>query len=123
MEIPDPRTQHWFERSKELRDLQSDPEGLKERLRGSGGGDNHGGMSDDWKKSVEDRLGELRSDVREVKSDTTNLKVDVATIKENLRHLPTKPWMFTTLATMVMVIIALITFITGMMIRFLPHAS
>lgn len=82
-----------------------------------------GGMSDDWKKSVEDRLASLQADMREQRSDIVNIKIDIGTIKENMRHLPTKPWMFTVLASMVTVMIVLLTFIMGAIVRFLPHAG
>lgn len=85
---------------------------------GSGGGTS-GGMSDDWKKSVEDRLSGLQADGRALRTDVTTLMVDVATMKENIRHLPTKPWMF---AALLMLLTAVGTIVT-IVVRFVPHAG
>lgn len=40
------------------------------------------------------------------------LSSDLATIKENVRHLPGKTWMFTTLAAMLAALAAIVTVIT-----------
>lgn len=84
-------------------------------LKNLGGGGTSGGM--------EERVARLEKSVEKIGDQMVTVREDIATIKENMRHLPTKPWIFTTLASMVIVMIALMTFITGMMIRFLPHAS
>lgn len=76
-------------------------------------------MSDDWKKSVEDRLGNLHSDLRDLRSDVTTLKVDMATIKENIRHLPTQTWLFKAMAGLVVAIGGVV----ALAVRFIPHAS
>ncbi|HKY80857.1 MAG TPA: hypothetical protein VJM09_05225 [Sphingobium sp.] len=52
----------------------------------------------------------------------TAVQVDIATVKENIRHLPTKPWIFTTLASMLGIMLTLLTFIMAALVRFLPHA-
>lgn len=84
-----------------------------------GGDGTSGGMSDDWKKSVEDRLGQLHTDAREIRNDLTTLKVDIATIKENMRHLPTQTWLFKAMAGMV----ATMGVIVAVIVRFLPAAQ
>lgn len=86
-----------------------------EPLQKGGGGGTSGGM--------EDRVARLEKSVEKIGDQMVTIREDIATIKENVRHLPTKPWIFTTLAAMVTVMITLMTFITGMLIRFLPHAQ
>ena len=60
-----------------------------------GGGGTFGGM-DPWQTSVEARLSELRSDLRNVASDVSALKSSTAVLAERMSHLPTKTWMITT---------------------------
>lgn len=88
------------------------------RLKSGGGDGTSGGMTEDWKKSVEDRLVDLRTDMRELRDAAGDLKVDIATIKENMRHLPTQTWLFKAMAGLV----AAMGVVTAIIIRFVPHA-
>jgi hypothetical protein len=94
-------------------------------LQGGGGGGTFDGM--------EPRVARLEADMEHVKKtldrfdgraerqggDISVLKADVATLKENVRHLPTKPWLFTTLVMLLSALAAII----GVLIRFLPQAG
>lgn len=80
--------------------LQQEVRALKE----GGGGGTSGGM--------DGRVDRLEKDV-------ADLRVDMATVKENLRHLPSKPWMFTTLLGLLTAIGALVALI----VRFVPPAA
>ena len=103
--------------SQTVRELRSDDEQMKIALelfrRGGGGGTSNG---------MEDRVARLEKAVETLQSGVTELRVDMATVKENLRHMPTKPWMFTILAATVTFMITLLTFIMAALIRFLPAA-
>lgn len=79
-------------------------------LKGNGGGGTSGGM--------DDRIARLEKAVDGLQSHVTDLRIDVATLKENVRHLPTKPWLFTTLAGMLTVLAAIV----GLIVRFIPPA-
>lgn len=72
---------------------------------------------------MEDRIVRLEKSVEKIGDQLVTVREDIATIKENIRHLPTKPWLFTTLATMVTSMIVLLTFIMAALVRFLPHAN
>lgn len=78
----------------------------------SGGG---GGTSD----AMEERVSRLEKNFDQLAKDVGDIRVDVATLKENVRHLPTKPWMFATLGSLLLIAVAVI----GLLIRFLPHAG
>ena len=82
----------------------------EEPLKGGGGG----GTSDD----MEARLARLEKSFDTLTKDVSDMRVDVATLKENVRHLPTKPWMFSTLAAMLVALSVII----GLIVRFIPHA-
>lgn len=84
---------------------------LHAALKGSGGGGTSDGM--------DERVTRLEKHVDQIAKDVGDLRVDVATLKENVRHLPTKPWMFATLSSLLVLSIAII----GLLIRFLPPAS
>lgn len=75
-----------------------------------GGGD---GTSGD----MEARVARLEKNVDALAKDVSDMRVDIGTLKENVRHLPTKPWMFTTLASM----LAALAVVIGLIVRFLPH--
>ncbi len=97
-------SERWFEVTEEQQRL------LADRLKGGSGGGTSDGM--------QERVTRLEKNVDQLSKDVSDLRVDVSAIKENLRHLPTKPWMFTTL-------LGMLTAIGGLMavlIRFLPHA-
>lgn len=79
-------------------------------LPGAGGSGTSGGM--------EERVARLEKNVDQIAKDIGDVRVDVATLKENVRHLPTKPWIFTALAGT----LAALSVVMGMLIRFLPHA-
>lgn len=83
----------------------------RQPLHGGGGG----GTSD----SMEPRIARLEKQADQLVKDVSDLRIDVATLKENVRHLPTKPWIFTTLAGMLTVFVAIV----GLLIRFLPKAG
>jgi hypothetical protein len=68
---------------------------------------------------MEARVSRLERQMDTVAKDVSDMRVDVAGIKENVRHLPTKPWMFATLGGMLTVLAAVI----GAIVRFIPHAS
>lgn len=81
-----------------------------------GGGD---GTSDD----MQERVARLEKQIDQVGKDVGDMRVDVATLKENVRHLPTKPWMFQAFAALLASISLLVTLIVGLIVRFLPHAG
>lgn len=71
---------------------------------------------------MEPRIAKLEAQMEHVLSDLSKLAplpVDVARLNERVKHLPTKPWMFTVLATM----LGLIAAIVSAIVRFLPHAG
>lgn len=72
---------------------------------------------------MEERLARLEKIVEKLADSQTEIRVDIATIKENIRHLPTKPWIFTTLAAMTTSLLVLMTFMVGLIVRFMPHAG
>lgn len=72
---------------------------------------------------MEERLSRVEKVVEKPQTDMTEVRVDIATIKENVRHLPTKPWLFTTLAALTTTMIVILTFIMAALVRFLPHAQ
>lgn len=72
---------------------------------------------------MEERLARLEKIVEKLADSQTEIRVDIATIKENIRHLPTKPWIFTTLAAMATSLLVLMTFMVGLIVRFMPHAG
>jgi len=67
---------------------------------------------------MEARVARLEKNVDTLTKDVGDLRIDVATLKENVRHLPTKPWMFSTLGGM----LAALAVIVGLIVRFIPHA-
>lgn len=83
---------------------------VDETLKGGGGG----GTSDD----MEARVARLEKNFDTLTKDVSDMRVDVATLKENVRHLPTKPWMFSTLVAM----LAALSVVIGLIVRFIPHA-
>ena len=102
------------ERLAKLLDAESSIRKLEaqvEQLRGGGPGGTSGGM--------EERLTRVEKNVDQLAKDVTDIRVDIATIKENVRHLPTKPWLFTALAGVIAAIGAIVT----MVVRFVPHAA
>lgn len=92
---------------------------VDERIRSTLKGDGGGGTSDE----MEERLARLEKIVEKLADSQTEIRVDIATIKENIRHLPTKPWIFTTLAAMTTSLLVLMTFMVGLIVRFMPHAG
>lgn len=91
------------------RDLEEMQRNL-DRLKADDGGGTSGGM--------EARLARLEKNVDVLAKDVSDIRTDVATLKENLRHLPTKPWLFSTLAAMLTALAVLV----GVIVRFIPHA-
>jgi hypothetical protein len=87
-------------------------------LKGGSGNGTSGGM-DGWQTSVEKRLDSLDGRMKNVEAGVSDLRVDVATIKETVRHLPTKPWMFSTLAAM----LTALGVIVALIVRFVPPAA
>lgn len=93
---------------------------------GGGGGTSDGTMErivrlEKTAEQLAKDVGDLRVDLAAIKENVrpvSALVTDVATLKENVRHLPTKPWLFTTLASMLMLMVAVV----GLLIRFLPKA-
>lgn len=81
-----------------------------DRLKSVGGGGTYDGM--------EVRVARLEKSFDTLAKDVSDMRVDVATLKENVRHLPTKPWMFSTLVAM----LAALSVIIGLIVRFIPHA-
>lgn len=74
-------------------------------MKGGGGG----GTSDD----MEPRIAKLEAQMESVRTELGRLApvpVDVATIKENLRHLPTKGFVVTTTSTAIGLLTAVIIF-------------
>jgi len=67
---------------------------------------------------MEARVARLEKNLDTLVKDVSDMRVDVGTLKENVRHLPTKPWMFSTLVTMLVAL----TVIVGLIVRFIPHA-
>lgn len=76
---------------------------------GSGGGTSDG---------MEARVARLEKSFDTLTKDVSDMRVDVGTLKENVRHLPTKPWMFSTLVAMLVALSVVI----GLIVRFIPHA-
>lgn len=91
---------------------------VEEQLKSGGGSGTSGGM-DGWQTSVEKRLDSLDGRLKNVEGGVSDLRVDVAALKENVRHLPTKPWMFSTLAAMLVALGAVV----AMIVRFVPPAT
>jgi hypothetical protein len=77
-----------------------------------------GGDGDGTSGDMEARLTRLEKSFDTLTKDVSDMRVDVATLKENVRHLPTKPWMFSTLVAM----LAALSVIIGLIVRFIPHA-
>lgn len=96
-------------------DAAVEAEALERLFRSGDGGDMGGGM--------EERLARVEKNVDKLQSDVADIRVHLATVKENLRHLPTKPWLFTTLAALTTTMIVILTFIMAALVRFLPHAQ
>lgn len=74
---------------------------------------------------MEERVARLEANLEHIQRDVTDLRgdmkvvlTDIATLKENVRHLPTKPWMFVTLGGLISAVAA----ITAIIVRFVPHA-
>ncbi len=94
-----------------FRQFEERQRAVAERLKGGDGGGTSGGM--------EERVIRLEKNLDQLTKDVGDIRVDVATLKENVRHLPTKPWMFATLGSLLLIAVAVI----GLLIRFMPHAS
>lgn len=92
-------------------DPQSDRPFEGRTLREGDGGGTSGGM--------EERVARLEKHMDQLTKDVGDLRVSVATVTENVRHLPTKPWLFTTLAMMMTALAAIV----GVIVRFLPQAG
>lgn len=95
-------------------DAEMRAEALERLFKSQGNGGSGGGM--------EERVARLEKSVEKMGDQLTAVQVDIATVKENIRHLPTKPWIFTTLASMLGIMLTLLTFIMAALVRFLPHA-
>lgn len=85
-------------------------------LFGGGPGGTSGGMDARITK-LEASVAHAERDIGELRSDMKTVLMDIATLKENVRHLPTKPWMFTSLGTLLLAIGGLVALI----VRFVPH--
>ena len=96
---------------KELVRQREEQRSIGDRLKGSDGGGTSGDM--------QERVTRLEKNFDQLAKDVGDIRVDVATLKENVRHLPTKPWMFATLGSLLLIAVAVI----GLLIRFLPHAA
>lgn len=87
---------------------------------GSGGGTS-GGM-DGWQTSVEARLGEIKTDIRDMRAGIGSLNANTATLTERIAHLPSKGFVVTTTLIVLTAVTALIAF-QGQIQAFLkiPH--
>lgn len=84
---------------------------LREEQRGEG--DLSGGGGGGTSNGMEPRIAKLEAQMESVRADLGRLSpvpVDVATIKENLRHLPTKGFVVTTTTTAIGLLTAVIIF-------------
>lgn len=70
-----------FEAANDQRSTASLPPG--------GGGGTFDGM-DPWQRTVESRLGELRTDTRSLVSDLSGARIDLSALKATVAQLPTK---------------------------------
>jgi hypothetical protein len=78
-------------------------------LKSGDGGGTSGGM-DGWQASVEARLGEIKTDVRELRTGVGSLNVTAATLTERMGHLPSKGFIVSSLIAALAIITALIAF-------------
>ena len=81
----------------------------QDRLKSGGGGGTSGGM-DGWQTSVEARLNEIKTDVRDLRTGVGALNVTAATLTERVAHLPSKGFIGTALLALLAIMAALITF-------------
>lgn len=73
---------------------------------------------DQWQTSVSKRLDSLDGRAQLLEIDVSAIRSELAVLRENVRHLPTKPWMFSTLGGM----LGALAVIVGLIVRFVPHA-
>jgi hypothetical protein len=84
-------------------------EGRKATLNFGSGGGTSGGM-DGWQTSVEARLNEIKTDLRDVRTSVGTLNVSSATLTERIAHLPSKGFIITVTTAVLALLTAAIAF-------------
>lgn len=110
----DHRLEELHRRERSVRELLQSVESLRH----GGGGGTSGGMEERVAK-LEAGVEHLQGDVVDLRGDMKTVLTEMATLKENVRHLPTKPWLFTTLVG----ILAALSAIVAVIVRFVPAAG